>query len=72
MSAGKHSRMWGRRAADRDLAVPDKATPKHRAGELHDWEVVAEFTGLRAALLQCRLCGETRTVWRTDEMDAAR
>ena len=63
---GKHRNLFGMIAAHTDLAKPDNPTPKHRAGHVHDWEVVGEFTGLRMAIEQCRGCADTRTTWRTE------
>lgn len=42
--------------------------PKHRAGHEHDWKLMAEFTGRRAAIYQCSdsTCEQTRTVWRIE------
>jgi hypothetical protein len=44
------------------------STPRHRVEHEHDWRLIAEFTGRRAAIYQCSdsSCEQTRTIWRTE------
>jgi hypothetical protein len=63
---GKHRRLWSMAVINADMAAPSPAEPRHVAGRhVHVFQVVAEFTGIRAALTECE-CGAVKTLWRTD------
>lgn len=42
--------------------------PRHRAEHEHNWKLMAEFTGRRAAIYQCvkAPCEQTKTIWRME------
>lgn len=54
----RHRKLWAEQAANRDLGMQD-TLGRHRAGHVHDFKIVAVFTGRRESISQCA-CGETR------------
>jgi len=63
--SGRHLRLWGEAAIQRDLGMPSRPA-KHKAPHEHKWQCVGNFPEF--AIFECpaKDCGETRTLWRSE------
>lgn len=65
----KRGRHYAETATEREareslVAAVAEIWPPVPAVHVHDFKIVAEFSGIRAAITECA-CGTTSTIWRT-------